>query len=40
MKDNTPMNKFRVSDEVLIAAIEMLGKVLLAFIAAKVTRTE
>ena len=34
MKENTPMNKSRVSDEVIIAAIEMLGKVLLAFIAA------
>lgn len=40
MKDNTPMNKFRVSDEVIIAAIEMLGKVLLAFIAAKATHEE
>ena len=34
MKDNMPENKFRVSDEVIIAAIEMIGKVLLAFIAA------
>lgn len=33
MKDNMPINKFRVSDEVIIAAIEMLGKVLLAIIA-------
>jgi len=40
MRDNTPMNKIRVSDEVIIAAIEMLGKVLLAFISAKVTREE
>jgi hypothetical protein len=37
MKDNTPMNKVRVSDEVILAAIEMLGKVLLAFIASKET---
>ena len=35
MKDNATTNKFKVSDEVIIAAIEMLGKVLLAVIAAK-----
>ena len=40
MKDNTPMNKVRVSDEVIIAAIEMLGKVLLAFIASKETHDQ
>lgn len=38
MSDNNHMNRFRVSDEVVIAAIDMLGKVLLALIAARGSR--
>lgn len=40
MKDNKSVNRFRVSDEVFIAAIEMLGRVLLAFISAKYAHKE
>lgn len=39
MKENN-LNRIRISDEVLIAAIEMLGKVLLAFITSRGTHTE
>ncbi len=35
MKDTTSINKFRISDEVIITALDVLGKVLLALISAK-----
>lgn len=35
MREEASMNRVRVSDEVIIAVVEMLGKVFLALIAAK-----
>ena len=35
MKEQVAMNRIKVSDEVIIAVVEMLGKVFLALIAAK-----
>lgn len=40
MKDSTTINRFRVSDKVLIVAIETLGKVLLALITSGAAREE
>lgn len=35
VKEQAAMNRIKVSDEVIIAVVEMLGKVFLALIAAK-----